>query len=511
MGKKALRLTVILCLAMTICLSNIGLMTAGATAASPSAASSPSPTTTPKPTVVKSKPVANPDPYPSNPANLKKSNLYAQAAILIDGTTGEVLFEKNSDLRLMPASITKMMTCLLAIENCNLDDIVTVDSAANKCEATYLPVKAGEHIVLRDLITGMMLKSGNDAAIAVAYHVAGDEEAFWQMMNDRARAMGCTNTVYRSANGLTKAGHLTTAYDQALVVKACMANPVFREIVSTLEITIPANDVYKEDRVITNTNKFLPGLGDTKFGYEWGIGVKTGYTDAAQSTFAGAAEKDGVYLISVVLGSTKDGKWLDSAALFDYGFTRYQEADIANLYTLSPLKITLDNVAEDDPSLGELTLKLIVPPDAQNDPIRLTPTGLEALTNNFESNMHIEYLRELRAPVVENEPIARLTLTYGNAVFTGNLVASRAVEGRPMPVMQGASNLTTPTQLAEDVINKPTASLAKRFWWVFLFPALALMLIIAGCVLEIRHRKRRRSRSSYVRSTGTTYATSRRR
>ncbi len=244
----------------------------------------------------------------------------AKSEILIEAKTGRVLYENNAHEALPMASTTKIMTALVALENGNLSDIVTAGKNAYGVPGTSIYLGLGEQLTLEQMLYGLMLASGNDAAVAIAEYIGGSVEAFCRMMTDRAAEIGCENTVFTTPHGLPADGHHTTAWDLALIAQEAMKNPTFREIVGTQRASLPWAD-HEYDRVLTNKNKLLSTYAGT-------LGVKTGYTKAAGRCLVFAAERDGLELIGVVL-SCPD--WFDeAAALLDRGFDNWQMVTVLN-------------------------------------------------------------------------------------------------------------------------------------------------------------------------------------
>ena len=242
----------------------------------------------------------------------------ARASILIEAKTGRVLYESNAHEALPMASTTKVMTALLALERGNLDDMVTAGPNAFGVPGTSIYLSLGERLTLRDMLYGLMLASGNDAAVAIAEHIGGTVPDFCRMMTERAEEIGCENTVFTTPHGLPAAGHHTTAWDLALIAREAMQNPVFREIVSTQRATLPWSG-HEYSRVLNNKNKLLSA-------YAGAMGVKTGYTKAAGRCLVFAAERNGLELIGVVLNCPD---WFDeAAAILDRGFENWQMAQV---------------------------------------------------------------------------------------------------------------------------------------------------------------------------------------
>ena len=240
-------------------------------------------------------------------------NTSAKAAVLIERNTGNILLCANERTPLPMASTTKVMTALMALELGNMDDIVTVGRNAYGVPGTSIYLSEGEKITLRDLLYGLLMASGNDAAVAIAEHIGGDVDTFCRMMTQRAAELGCQHTVFINPNGLPAQGHQTTAYDLALIAREAMNHPLFREIVSTRRASIPWEG-RSYHRILNNKNRLLTD-------YEGATGIKTGYTKAAGRCLVFGAKRNGLEVIGVVLCC---GDWFDEAArLMDLGFAKY--------------------------------------------------------------------------------------------------------------------------------------------------------------------------------------------
>ena len=243
--------------------------------------------------------------------------LGAQAAVLMDYETGQVLYGKNMHLRRAPASTTKIMTAILAIESSRLEETVKISRRAASTEGSTMHLYAGQLISLRDLVTGLMLRSGNDAAVAIAEHLAGSVDSFVALMNAKAMLLGARETHFRNPHGLTKPDHYSTAYDLALIGRYAMGNPVFAAIVGSKETTIDwlTPSGREGERRLRNTNKLLWLLEDAD-------GIKTGTTAEAGRCLVASASRDGRRLIAVVLNDY--ARWQDSARLLEYGFNAFE-------------------------------------------------------------------------------------------------------------------------------------------------------------------------------------------
>jgi len=241
-----------------------------------------------------------------SPRSAYATSVSAQFACVMDAQTGQVLFEKNAYRNHSMASTTKIMTALLALELGNPDASVSISKNAAGTEGTSLYLSAGDEVLLKDLIYGLMLQSGNDAAIAIAEHISGSVEAFAQKMTERAKKIGAKNTAFQNPNGLDAEGHYTTAYDLALITREALRNPAFSEICATKQKTIRGGA-----QTVVNHNKLLsmyPGC----------IGVKTGFTKKTGRCLVSAAERDGRKFICVTLNAPDD--WNDHTRLLDKAF-----------------------------------------------------------------------------------------------------------------------------------------------------------------------------------------------
>lgn len=262
--------------------------------------------------------------WPNGPA------IGAQSAVVMDVNTGTILYSKNPHDELFPASTTKLLTGLLVIENTTMDEIVTFSSDAVwniDRGSTHLSIDVGEQLTVEDCLYGLLLASANEVAYALAEHVGGSMDAFVEMMNERAKAIGCTNTHFANSNGLPRDDHYTSAYDLSLIARECFANETFCKIASTTKYTIKPTNKQSEERPISNHHKMLPGF---KYEYEGFIGGKTGYTAVARQTLVSCAERNGMRLICVVMKEEAPAQFTDTMELFDYAFSSFQTVNIAD-------------------------------------------------------------------------------------------------------------------------------------------------------------------------------------
>ncbi|MDR1194756.1 MAG: D-alanyl-D-alanine carboxypeptidase [Peptococcaceae bacterium] len=255
---------------------------------------------------------------------LPLDDVRADAFILMEGYTGQVLLERNMRAIRKPASITKIMTTLLALERGDLSDIITVSQAAADIpdDAATIYLEDGETLTLEEALYATMLESANEAANAVGEYVAGDLTSFAALMTQRAKELGAENTNFANANGLTDDNHYTSAYDMALITREALTHQAFRDIWGSYQYLMEATNLQPEIRILNNKNRLLP---QGPMAYPGISGGKTGYTSASQNTLVEAAERDGRQLICVLLqGPSAVANFEDAVLLLDYGFSAFQ-------------------------------------------------------------------------------------------------------------------------------------------------------------------------------------------
>lgn len=256
--------------------------------------------------------------------------IVAESAILMEASTGAVLFEKNMNNKMYPASITKILTALIAIENSSLEDTVTYSSEAiNSLSsgAANVGLKPGDTLSMEESLYALMLPSANEVANGIAEHVAGSMDAFSQLMNQRAKDIGARNSNFTNPSGLFDSDHYTTSYDMALIMKECLNNQTFMNIDSSVSYTLPIKNEEKPFLEIINRNNMLiPG---NRYYYNGIIGGKTGYLSQAGRTLISVARRDGMTLISVIMKSTTENQFSDATLLLDYGFNNFTLKNIS--------------------------------------------------------------------------------------------------------------------------------------------------------------------------------------
>ena len=259
-------------------------------------------------------------------------DISAEAAILIEIDSGEILYEKNANAPMYPASTTKIMTALLALENLNLEDKITVPEDMGPADGSAMYLLPGEVFTVRELLDGLLVKSANDAAVLLARTISGDIQSFATLMNQRAKDIGCTNTSFVNPNGLHDPSHTISAHDMALIAREAMKNATFRELVSQVNVTLDETPKTPEKRYFRNTNRFLWSTSKIIYNneyipikYEVVDGIKTGYTEEAGNCLVSSGKKNNIRVISVVFKASGYDVYRDSRLLLDYGFDNFEK------------------------------------------------------------------------------------------------------------------------------------------------------------------------------------------
>ena len=373
---------------------------------------------------------------PEHPEDLSPDHLYALSAILISAETGEVIFEKNADELRFPASTTKILTVLLGIMM--VDDLyqtVTVSDSAViiPADSSTMHLHAGEEIRFIDVLYGTMLLSGNDGANVIAETVSGNVYSFVNLMNETAVAFGCDHTHFVNPHGYHDDQHYSTARDLSVIARHAMQNDVFREIASAITWTIPRTNKQRARTITTKSEYMLSGSDENpnKYYYPDAVGIKTGSHSKSGYCFAGAAERDNVLLISVVLYTGKRARWADTIKLMDYGFSQYMSVTPLDLYNMNPITIETNNYSTKDTNRGKILLSCQMKDSFDSPRIVSTVSEIKRMAANLTDTVLIQYVRDFSAPIQAGEELG--TMTYfparGDPVVY-SLTASRTVERR---------------------------------------------------------------------------------
>lgn len=293
--------------------------------------------------------------------NEEEMKIYSESAILIEEKTGKILYEKNIHDRKYPASTTKILTAILAIENCDLNETAVASQSAIsalKDGYTKANIQVGEEFTIDQLISVMMVQSANEAANVIAEHISGSISEFAKLMNKKAKEIGCLDSNFVNPNGMHDENHYSTAYDLAMIARYCMKNEKFREYAVLKQASLPRTEYWQDEqveengeRIFYNTNNMMQK--DNKYYYPTCIGIKAGFTTPAKNCLISASNKNGFEVISVILHaeSTEDeqsARYVDTINLFNYGYENYKLEDILEEYDM------IDEY-EEDKSLAGIT------------------------------------------------------------------------------------------------------------------------------------------------------------
>jgi D-alanyl-D-alanine carboxypeptidase (penicillin-binding protein 5/6) len=413
-------------------------------------------------------------------------DIQAKAAVLVEVSSGNVLYTKEADTKLPPASITKVMTVLLAVEACEegkvtLDDMVTASADAMSDldeDGSTQGIQAGETMSLRDLMYCALVSSANEACNIIGEYLAGSKEAFVEQMNQRAQELGCSNTHFANTHGLPNDNHYTTAWDLYLIFSEAIHHELFMEIAGTYEYQTEVTNRTPERRELTNTNKLIDPTSD--YYYEYCTGGKTGSTDAAGYCLASVADNDGVKLISIVLGAQqveKDGyietmSFVETRRLFQWGYSNF---------SYHTLLSTTDLVKEIDVAMGDGVDSVVLRPE--KDVVVYMDNAIDVA--DFERTYRIyseESGETLKAPIEEGEVLGEMTISYGGQEFgTVKLVANTRVDLNHLAYLR--------TQIAK-FFSSPI---------VILILVIVVLLLATYVVLVVRYNQRRKKQNAVKR------------
>lgn len=462
--------------------------------ASPSATAKPSssPTGSAKPTA-SAKAKASASPAPSAKASaapsaspaapdasifMENTNLtppavkYAQSALLMDLKSGRIIYSKNADEKLYPASITKILTGIIALEKLPLDEVVTANYAALASitnEDSHMGILIGEELTVEQLISGMLVYSANDAANVLAIRIAGSMDAFAEMMNAKAVELGAQNSHFVNPCGIHDENHYTTAKDMALISQYAMKNEKFREIVKTPIYKMNPTNKYKTERILVNTNLFLGTSRSSYYYYSPAIGIKTGHTSDAQYCLVSAAQYNNTEFLSVVMKCpNKDTKenaysYIDSKTLLEFGFDNYSYQTIA-----LPGDIISDSKVYEAKNDTRIAITV------EKEVSALIPSGIDKAK---DITVTTDLPETLTAPIAKGEKLGTVSYSYqGTVVGQANLIATNDVQ---------RDNLLFVLHIITNILTSP-------FFYV---PAIILIFLI----LLSRHLKKERDRKRRLR------------
>lgn len=392
-------------------------------------------------------------------------------AILIDVESGKVLYEKDAYNTVFPASTTKILTAILALENCELDEKVTASYNAIMSvpyDGTTAAIQVGETWSVQQLIEAMMVCSANEAANMLAEYIGGSVESFASMMNSRAKELGANSTNFVNPNGLHNSKHKTTAYDMAIIARHGMLNlPEFKRAANLTNFSLPDTTIYsKGDRSFINTNKMI--IKSSSQYYKYATGVKTGYTSQALNCIVASAEKDGVELIAVIMGAMGgQNRTNDAIDLFEYGFNKLKsqkflsKGDVVNNYTIS----------------GAPSDKNTLIATISQDVVHTIPSS----KNSGDYAPQINITSNLKAPISSGEILGSIKYVIEDNTYEYDLIAVNSVES-------AISNVTAGVVSTAKVIGKVI------LWAVITVIIMFIALILLRAAILTKKQKVRRRR-----------------
>lgn len=387
----------------------------------------------------------------------------AEAAVLMDYETGEVLYSKNGNEKIYPASTTKAWTAYLVLKyKPNLNEPIKIDKELN-IEGSSMYLKLGEEFTVKELLESLLVHSSNDVAVVLAEYVSGSVSEFVKLMNSEAKSIGANNTHFNNPNGLPDKDHYTTAHDMALIARECMSNNTFRQIVKTKSISFPATEAYPYERYFINTNKFLTSKEkinykgkDIDIKYDIVDGIKTGYTDDAGRCLLSSAVKNDMRMICAVFKSTGNDIYLASRTLLDYGFNNYHNKTIIskNKYTFTErILFTKQKELTYEP---EFTYKVLLKNGSSTD--------------NYSTKVKLD---KIKLPIKKGDKVGTLEVYNGRKLETTiNLISTNNLNSILGPIIE----------------NKIVSTIIKLILFIF------IVLFIGLLYLKVINKKRKRLR-----------------
>lgn len=392
------------------------------------------------------------------------SSMKAEAAVVMEASTGKVVYNKNATKVMYPASTTKILTAIIAIEKCSLNDMaIASEHAITSIPSGYTDanIQVSETLSIKDLLYALMLSSANEAAVILAEHISGSTEEFAKVMNEKAKEIGCQNSNFVNPNGLHDKNHYSTAYDLALITKYAMKNETFREIVSTVSYSLPATKVYPYNtRTCTNTNSLIivnKKNVSNNYYRDYVTGVKTGYTSPAGNCLVASGNKNGLEFITVVLGEkAKEVRYVDTINMFDFAYNNYSFTKILSQNN-SVTTVEVPGATDETK-----TLKLLASSEI---------TALTSFDNSEIPTPTIELDESTRAPIKKGDVIGKVLYVIGDETYSSDLIAANDVEEK-------------------------TITNSDTIWYIILFISI-ILLIVTGILI---HRKIKMDKIRYKRS-----------
>jgi len=357
--------------------------------------------------------------FPGNVfAETQELELKSNTAILLDVHSGNILYNKNANTKIYPASLTKLLTAIVVVENTDLNNIVTVTSSAvNKVEYGYVTadLKPDEQLTVEQLLNIILIASSNDASIVLAEYIAGSEENFASLMNEKANEIGCLNSNFTNSNGLHEESHYTTAYDLALISKYFCENQTLFNISRKTRYTLPITNKHNCERTFATTNEFIDQTNQNGYYYQYASGLKTGYTTPAGYCLSTLAESKGLALIAVVVGAENNAdRYEDCKSLFKYGFSNF------TLKSFGKSGDCIQTISIENGSAETRNLDLIL---TQEISIALPN---EVSISSIDSNIVLK--DNLKAPIKKGDIVGSFNYVIGSSTYSVDLVAGSDVK-----------------------------------------------------------------------------------
>lgn len=407
-------------------------------------------------------------------------DIHAQGAVLMDMKTGRIIYSKNPDEKLYPASTTKILTAIIALEECgdSLETVVTASSDAISpitLDDSHMGILIGEQLTVENLINGMLVASANDAANVLAVHISGSLSGFAELMNQKAKAIGAVNSNFVNPHGYHDENHYTTANDLAAIARYAMTNekisPKFREIVAKSRYIIEPTNKYKETRYLSSTNHLISKIRNSHHFYAPAIGIKTGYTSHAGNCLVAAAKKDDTEILSVLLKCQNEGSgdsaysFTDTKALFEYAFENYQYTSVA-----MPGDIVSDSKVEE----AKDSVRVALTPKQEIGALLPKTIDLKA-----EIKVNMDIPEEFTAPIEKGQSLGKAVYSYkGEILGTTEIVAGNAVE---------RDTILFIIHRIVDVVTNP------------IFYIVLVLIVMIIVILKIKRNKRRKERRRNLR------------
>ncbi len=345
--------------------------------------------------------------------------IYSSGSVLMDASTGKVLIQKDMNKQLYPASTTKILTAIIAIEKLDLNSTLTASrSAVMAIPSGYsnAGIKVGESLNVNDLLEMFLIHSANEVGYIFAEEISGNIENFANLMNQKATELGCINTHFTNPSGIHDINHYSTAYDMAIIARYCMKNETFRNIVNKKSCKFSATDLYPEERYFKNTNSLLDP--SNRYYYEYAIGIKTGFTTQAKNCLIAGAQKNGIELIAVMLGAEatengQSGRYIDAKNLFDFGFENYE----------------VKQFLQEGTKIAEIKIK-----NATKETQTLNLLAKTSLSATFESSFNISSLNpsikieeNITAPIAKDKILGKISYDIDGITYETDLIAENDV------------------------------------------------------------------------------------